>query len=534
MSEELTFSRKASGLTRGLNTYDAFGVGLFVILPTYVIWWLVMAGFGLFPGANLYITVAITAVFLAVPSAIVWGILGGSMPRSGGDYVYNTRVIIPLIGMVASMGMFLGQLYWNIYQATFITQPALQLIGQIMGWQGLVDFANSKSATFVCAVGVYAIAFCIVGFGMRYYKAVQRPLIVITLASTAICLIALLFTSKAVFVGDWNAAATNYHSLSYSAFVAAVEKANGGLFPTTWTWSATFAAMTASCLLVLYGYVSNYVGGEVKRPSKSIMTANFLAGMVTIALAILCLVALNHIADSRFLMATQYNVLNGPVKGYSFPWDTSLNGLVFMGSGFNRAIGLLWAVTWILTTITIFAAILLFMQRAIFAWGMDNMGPKWFAEISGRWTTPIKGYLFLAIISCAFTVVYILWLQSNLAGLVGTGMALVTIFLITGVSAIIIPYRKRVRHIWESSPYRTWKVLGVPIVTVAGVFYVAYILLLIYYAYFDSRTRDATGKNIFSFAAVWVFGVAWYFYWRRVAKRREVSTEAMFRELPPE
>lgn len=198
-----------------------------------------------------------------------------------------------------------------------------------------------------------------------------------------------------------------------------------------------------------------------------------------------------------------------------------------MGSGFNRAIGLLWAVTWILTTITIFAAILLFMQRAIFAWGMDSMGPKWFAEISGRWTTPIKGYLFLAIISCAFTVVYILWLQSNLAGLVGTGMALVTIFLITGVSAIIFPYRQRVRHIWESSPYRTWKVLGVPIVTVAGVFYVAYILLLIYYAYFDSRTRDATGKNIFSFAAVWAFGVAWYFYWRRVAKRREMSTEAM-------
>ena len=33
-------------------------------------------------------------------------------------------------------------------------------------------------------------------------------------------------------------------------------------------------------------------------------------------------------------------------------------------------------------------------------------------------------------------------------------MQFVSVFLITGISALLFPYRKNVRGIWESSPYR--------------------------------------------------------------------------------
>lgn len=534
MPEELTYVRKASGLTRGLSAYDAFGVGLFFILPTYVIWWMVMSGLGLFPGANLWITIALTVVLLGVPSAIVWGVLGGSMPRSGGDYVYNTRILSPAFGMVASMGMMLGQAYWNIYQATFITQPSLQMIGQFMGWHSLITFSTSKWGTFVCAAGVYVIAFCFVAFGLRIYKMFQRPLLAITLATTAIAFLALLFTSKAEFVNHFNSAAATYHSLNYSAFINAAQKAHGSAFPSSWNWSDTIGAVTATFLLIMYGYVSAYVGGEVKRPSRSILVANWASGMVTVILALICLFGLYHVAKSRFLIAASYSAMSGPVKGYNVPWDTSINGLIFYGTGFNRVIGVMFALTWLLTTISIMAVIILCQQRVLFAWGMDRMGPKWFCEVSNRWASPIKGYLLVAGFSLACTIAYILWLQSNLAGLVGSGMALVTLFLITGVSATIFPYRKKVRQIWLSSPYAKWKIAGVPVVTIAGIVYVAFDLVLIYYAYLDKKTGDSSAKSLITFAAIWAIGLAWYFFWKNRAKRRDVSIDLVFGELPPE
>ena len=47
------------------------------------------------------------------------------------------------------------------------------------------------------------------------------------------------------------------------------------------------------------------------------------------------------------------------------------------------------------------------------------------------------------------------WFQSQLTGLVAGGMQLVSVFLITGISGILFAYRKKVKSIWDSSPYKT-------------------------------------------------------------------------------
>ncbi len=46
-----------------------------------------------------------------------------------------------------------------------------------------------------------------------------------------------------------------------------------------------------------------------------------------------------------------------------------------------------------------------------------------------------------------------------------TGMEIVSVWGITTIAALIFPYVKRAKGIWESSPYKTWKFLGVPLVT---------------------------------------------------------------------
>ena len=108
------------------------------------------------------------------------------------------------------------------------------------------------------------------------------------------------------------------------------------------------------------------------------------------------------------------------------------------------------------------------------------------------------------VIFAVGVAVYVLWLTSSLSGLIGGGMQFVSVFLVTGISALLFPYRKRVRGIWEASPYHTWKIAGIPLVTIGGVLYLTFIVTFLYFSFIDPTSRDVTGKNLFVFAAAWV------------------------------
>ena len=130
--------------------------------------------------------------------------------------------------------------------------------------------------------------------------------------------------------------------------------------------------------------------------------------------------------------------------------------------------------------------------------------------------------------------VYVLWLQSNLSGLIGGGMQFISVFLITGISGLLFPYRKNVRGIWESSPYRQWKILGIPLVTIGAVLYLLFIFAFLYFSFIDPTSRDVTGKNLIVFAAAWVAGLLWYFFWRARSRKQGIDVSITFGELPPE
>lgn len=172
--------------------------------------------------------------------------------------------------------------------------------------------------------------------------------------------------------------------------------------------------------------------------------------------------------------------------------------------------------------------------RAFLAWGLDRMGPKWFTDVSPRYASPIKNLTFAAAGFAIGVAAYVLWLQDSLSGLIGGGMQFISVFLITGLSAVLFPYRKKVRGIWEASPYRQWKVLGVPLVTVGGVLYLIFIVAMLYFSFIDPTSRDVTGKNLFVFAAAWSAGILWYFYWRARNARQGIDVRITFGELPPE
>ena len=539
MAEELSFARKASGLVRGLSTYDAMGIGIMVVQPIAGIWMMLYTGLGLYPGGNMLIAVIISILACGIPSAIVWGMLAGSMPRSGGEYVFNSRIINPLIATGASMAQFIAVIYWQFFITTWIADPALAMLAQFMGWTSFAAWLGTKAGIFVLCAACILLSYLTIVFGMRVYKMVQKPLVVLAILGPLVIAIVLLMTSRADFIGNWNTLAHQYHSLSYQDYASAAGAARGTAFPHTWSWAATLGCLDGAFMLFVYNYFIAYVGGEVKRPDKALLSANGLAIGVPAVLGLLTVVGLNHAMSFSFLGATQWATLTGSaVKGYNFPYPPSYMTLGWIAAHGNSTIAAFVAATaciaFLVVTYLEVTLAVLGGPRIMFAWGMDRMGPKWFSDVSPRWAGPVKNYTVYAVILLVGTAAYVLWFTNLLSGLAAAGMQLVSVFAVTGISAIIFPYRKKVRTIWESSPYRKYQILGVPLITIAGVVYLGYILVLLYFAFINPSTRDVTGKNLISFVVAWGVGIAWFLWWRRQNSKSGVDLGLTSGQLPPD
>jgi len=456
--------------------------------PIATIWMMVGIALSLFPGANLVVAIILGALTAGIGAPLVWGILSGSMPRAGGEYIYNSRILHPAIALAAVFTNIVAICYWNWFIATWLGVPALQVFGQYMGWQGFSDWAASKTGLCILGLVVVVVGYLSVAFSMKSYAIIQKIMLIPAIGGPIVLIVALFMTSKSEFITQWNTIAAQYGSLDYHAFIKAA-----GELPTTWNWHHTIGALSGVFALFVYNYAVSYLSGEVKRPDKTLLAANLLAVWVPVILGLLTAIGLYHAVDFNFLSATAQASYGAGVAGYTVPYSPDYLTLAWIASGQSGIVA--WAillafvaVIWLEITIAI-----MIIGRALLAWGLDRMGPQWFTDVSPRYASPVKNMTVAMVMFAVGTAVYVLWLRDSLSGLIGGGMQSISVFLITGISALVFPYRRKVRGIWNASPYRTWKVAGIPAVTVGGVLYLIFIVTFLYFSFIDPTTRDVTG-----------------------------------------
>jgi amino acid transporter len=535
MAEELAFARKASGLVRGLSLRDCLGIGIAFIGPLYSIWFIQQVGLGLYPRANVPIAIIISLVTVGWSAPVVWGILGATMPRSGGEYVYNSRIIHPAIAMGASFTMLVSAFYWTIFNASMFAYPSLAMLGQFMGWEDFTEFVGTTAGACILSIVCLLLALAIVIFGMKIYHKLALFAVIVMTGGVAILDLVLTFTSKADFIKNWDAQAAEHGSLTYDAFVAAAGTAAGAPMPTTWTWSDTLGITAGVYMIFVWTFAIAYIGGEVKRPDKVLIKSHIMSIWIPVALCLWAFIALGSLVDFDFLRAASFQDFNGTVEGYTLPYSSHWMSLTFVASGGSPWVAFVASFTFALTLIWLCAGQFIVAQRAFFAWGMDRMGPKWFTSINAKWGSPVGMYLFAAGISIFLVVGYWYLFTDVLTGVIAGGMQVVSTLLVTSISAIIFAYRKKVAHIWESSPFSNWKVLGIPVLTIAGVVYLGYIIALLWFSFLDPNTRDITGKKGIILIVVWVIGMLWYVAWKLVSRRQGIEVaDLTYKELPPE
>ncbi len=532
----MAFARKASGLVRGLSFWDAFGVGFMNQGLTPSMFVMISLGLGVYLGGNLLIATIISAVFAGIGFSLVWGILGGSMPRSGGEYIYNSRILHPLIGIAESFGNAFVWIMWIFVLAPW-TADGIVMMAQYLGFQSIAESIQTPWGIFILATLTSVVALLFVVFGMKVFAKAQKAVMILAILGCMVILVVLSVTSHAEFIQAWDKLAAQYGSINYDTFLiearAAIEE-SGSVLPTTWNWLDTFGVMVAGSWLFAYAYCITFIAGEVKRPDKTIILANLAAVLVPAFFMAWLAIALYHSVGFEFLSATAWVSGNEvALEGYTIPWTTNFVGLAATIVPTNYFLLFMMVLSWILFNLWWVALSYLAFPRILFAWGMDRMGPKWFADIDYRWASPVKNHILCFILGEIGIALYA-FRGSPMEGLSVTGMEIVSVFGVTAIAAAIFPFSRRAKQIWEASPYKGWQIFKIPVVTIGAIVNLIYLAILFYFFIFMPGGEGLATGSVILYVVVWALGIGWYFFWKSRNKQVGVDVSMTFGELPPD
>src|SRR3989337_4475375 len=100
MSEVTLFVRKASGLVRSWSVFDAFIYATFSI--NLITLGLFLFSYAYYFEGNLAVAVVVGGI-LTIFEVIVYASLISAMPRAGGDYVWQSRILGRSIGFILAV-----------------------------------------------------------------------------------------------------------------------------------------------------------------------------------------------------------------------------------------------------------------------------------------------------------------------------------------------------------------------------------------------------------------------------------------------
>lgn len=171
-----SFARKSSGLIRDATLFDAFVFGVSLAIPFAANFFLFPLYTYFLPGADWTITTVIGFV-IAIANYVIYAGFGSMMPRSGGDYVFQSRGVHPILS-------FLSVISWDVFlQAPLFAvillssslalgiTPLLLMAGTLQGSSALVEagaWASGPTGSFVISAVLLLLALLANVLGIKW------------------------------------------------------------------------------------------------------------------------------------------------------------------------------------------------------------------------------------------------------------------------------------------------------------------------------------------------------------------------------
>ncbi len=542
------FVRKATGMVRSWSVFDAFIYAFFSIN-------LVTLGFYIFSQMYFFeggmINALLVSAFFLVFEVIIYASLISVMPRSGGDYVWMTRIFGGGVGFVLAMtGWWFTLWLWVPLYGDMLRHIVITPILGILGATSTaLWFGQTEIGLFVTTLITVALATLTVVLGMKTYARIQKWSFYAGMLGLLIVLVLLFTGSQEAFKAGLDKYAVSMFGAQPGVYDATVQAGTdaGAVTPMTGGSLKTIGLLLP--YIVFFNLFPNWgatLYGEVRGATD--YKRNF-AGMawglgVTTALGILFFLGVNKTIGWDFYMQANGAWWNSVWFGAESPmpmWPYPALFAVFLTN--STVVQLLvivlmsfWWFGWVGT-------VFLSSTRVIFAAAFDRLLPEKTAELNERTGSPVNAIILMAVPAILVSYLFA-FNEANFRSLTLFGTLVIAVmYLGTSIAAIILPYTKK--ELFEASPIAKMKIAGIPIITISGVIFSGFLIYLLYQWILDPNALYGIGysinpagyKNGTSMILMFVFYVgaaAIYYGFKSYRKSKGIDLDKVMTEIPVE
>jgi amino acid transporter len=517
------FLRNATGLVKGWSGFDAFAYSFMAVNLVTLGMFYSLAIFAFVPDGSAVASIVISGIAVTF-LAIAYAGLIAVMPRAGGDYVWQSRVLdgIPgiasgavvgavgglvvggatlggdsgntvglVVGLVvggavgylrggiafvlAATGWWFILAQWAPIYGSIAKIEFFQPLAALLGWTDGVNFFASQNGTFAVSLFVIVLTAILVSLGMAGYARIQRWSLWIGLIGLAVVFVLLLVSSQSSFQAAFDKASSDLFGVSNAyqgtiANAATTDGYNGGSLDTFGFGSGTFLLIPFMMFWILYPNWGSTLYGEVRGAGDFRKVLNGMLGgiWVTIILALVFV----FLADKTFGW-TFFNSTNVSYIDYAYGYTTTAPVIPIWGYPPLLASFLVDSRIFQIGTVVVFGAwflgwsgtLFLSSTRMIFAAAFDRVLPEAAARVSERRAVPWVALLFIMVPSVVVSAIYAYW-TPFVSWTLDASLVIAVTFFGTAIAATILPWYKR--DIYQASPIARYQIAGIPLISIGG------------------------------------------------------------------
>ncbi len=532
------FVRQSTGLVREASTLDAIIYNAVFSAPVgATLAWGVFFALSAFPGADLVVATLVSFV-LNIPVLIMMALLASSMPRTGGDYVWVSRILSPPLATISNFGAALsamiGATFWARYFPVFALGPVLVTLGVIFGNDTLqqwgTSFQTDNTWIFLGGFAMIVLMTAIHIAGIRTTFRWQNAFWIIASLGTFLAFLVLLIGSNSDFTNNFNQLNAKFGGGTAQDVISTAKAA--GAQPNAGDLNATLPTIFAIMVFMMWNWWSVYLSGELKSAANrgrqmSIMFGALIWDVVFIVLGVILLF---KVTGYDFMVA----VNTAPNSAYAIPtgpWYHFMASLVFNAP----VITILIVGSFLFWSLPAMVGNTFMPIRTVFAWAFDRLLPEKFSEVNERTHSPIPAILLvMALVTAmlAWSVVstdFATWLALGV-------LAGVVCVVIVSVAAFIFPSRRP--DLYRASPANV-SVGGLPVLQIVSVLSILVMVFLTWLTLaYPALALGGKPENAWQIPAfmllIVVVGLVVYYGAKYIRRGQGIDVDLVYRELPPE
>jgi basic amino acid/polyamine antiporter, APA family len=534
------FVRKSTGLVREASAFDAMVFNAVFSAPVgATLAWGVFFALSLFPGADL-VTATLISCVINVPVILMMALMASSMPRTGGDYVWVSRILSPPLATVsnfsAAFSGMIGATFWARYFPVFALGPTLVTFGIFFHNPGLISwgdrFQTDHAWIFLGGLFMILLMTAILIAGTKITFRWQNTFWIIASAGTFLAFIVLAFGSSHSFRIHFDQLSARFgaHGDAYQHVISAV-RSSILTHPDAGRLSSTLPAIFVIMTFMMWNWWSVYLAGELKSASNrnrqlKIMFTALLWDVVFICIGVLLIY---KVAGYAFMSAVNTSP-NPAYKIPSGPWYHFLSALTVN----VPVLTILIVGSFLFWSLPAMVGNTFMPVRTVFAWAFDRLLPAKLADVNERTHSPVPSILTVM----GLVTVMLVW--SVLATTFETWLALgvlagVVCVWIVSIAAFTFPDRRP--DLYQASPANIrWA--GVPVLKIVAPLSFLVMAFLVYDVLKYPALAIGTTSHWWYVPAFMggtaLFGLLVYYAAKIVRRSQGVDVDLVYHELPPE